>query len=152
MRRHLIFTFPLLFLPVLTLSQTGIPSFASLTQSQFAAINNGNGNVVFALPIMSSPGRGLNLNLNATYNSLMWVKSVAGGAPAWSPLGPWTLQTPVGATYDLVTTTSGSCGHLGSGYTETTLINGYTYVVRVSPPTPEPILVMPWTTAAIMQI
>lgn len=84
MRFHLVLAFGILALPACAFAQTGTPPFASFSQNQFSAINNGNLNNIFTIPAMSSPGRGLSLNVSAIYNSQVWVPQAnGGGALAW---------------------------------------------------------------------
>jgi RHS repeat-associated protein len=128
MRRYLVSITVVLVLSVCASAQTGVPPFASFSQGQFAAINNGNLNGFFAIPITSSPGRGLNLNFSAVYNSQVWAPEVnGGGALAWTPVAGWSLTSPTGSIQYQVGTTGGSCGRLGSGYTQTTTFFGYIY-------------------------
>src|SRR6266568_708866 len=85
MRRHLtIAVIAVLLLPAAAVAQTGFPPFASIDRQVFDARNDQNMNVNFALPIVSSSGRGVGLNVAVVYNSLNWV-----------PIGNgWTYSTP----------------------------------------------------------
>src|SRR6266699_4791153 len=84
MRRYLLSVFAALVVPICTLAQTGFPPFATIERSRFDARNDQNMNVNFALPIVSSSGRGVGLNVAVVYNSLNWV-----------PIGNgWTYSTP----------------------------------------------------------
>jgi RHS repeat-associated protein len=116
-------------LPVSALPQTGTPPFASFSQGQFAAINNGNLNGIFAIPVMSSPGRGLSLNLSAVYNSQVWAPQFNGaGALAWTPVAGWLLSSVTGQTTFQNQLQTGSCGpHGNGGYIDTYIYNGYVY-------------------------
>ena len=51
---------------------TGLPSFGSFTSGGFDTINNQNLNVLFSIPLVSSSGRGMPLNLSLTYNSVIY--------------------------------------------------------------------------------
>src|SRR5580658_2001550 len=124
MRRYMISMVMILFSPVCIFAQTGAPPFASFSQNQFAAINNGNLNTIFTIPIMSSPGRGSSLNISAVYNSQVWTPVINGG---WLLTGGWVFNFPMGYVSYAVNTTDGSCGRLGSGYTETTTFSSYVY-------------------------
>lgn len=128
MRRYLAFGLAALVLSACSFAQTGTPPFASFSQNQFSALNNGNLNSIFTIPVMSSPGRGLSLNVNAVYNSQVWFPAAnGGGALAWTPFGGWLLTSPIGYVTYQATTTTGSCGRLGEGFTQTTIYTGYVY-------------------------
>jgi RHS repeat-associated protein len=128
MRRYLVLALTLLALPKHAFAQTGTPPFASFSQSQFALINNGNLNSIFTIPVMSGSGRGLPLNFSAAYNSQVWAPEVNGaGALAWTPVAGWLLTSPIGQVTYQSNITTGSCGHLGQGYTDTTIYSGYVY-------------------------
>src|SRR5258707_271801 len=89
--------------PPLVCGQTGLglPPFGSFTSDGFDTVNNQILNVFFAIPIASSSGRGLPLNLNLAYNSLIWQKSSgtwiprtdASGNPTWG----WQKDFPAGS-------------------------------------------------------
>lgn len=61
---------------------TGIPPFSSVQSIGIDGINRQNLNVNFSVPIVSSPGRGLNFNFPVTNDSLLWVR----GTSAWTPV------------------------------------------------------------------
>jgi hypothetical protein len=64
---------------------TGFPPYGSFQDGRFDAVNRQNLNVNFAIPIVSSPGRGINLDFALVYDSLIWKQS--GGSPnAWTPV------------------------------------------------------------------
>jgi RHS repeat-associated protein len=90
--------------PFLLRAQTGLPPFGSFTQGGFDTINNQNLNIVFSIPIASSTGRGLPLNLNLSYNSLIWSKS----GTTWFPTPSWGWQKdfPVGGSVSYTTYSS----------------------------------------------
>jgi hypothetical protein len=68
-----------------TLAQTGSPAFGSFEQSGFDAVNRQNLNAIFAIPIMSIPGRGQSFQYSLVNNSLLWTQT--GGTPnAWTPV------------------------------------------------------------------
>jgi hypothetical protein len=81
MKRHLITVLVAILSPSCGLAQTGLTSFSSLDRMGLEVGNNQNLNVVLALPIVSSPGRGMNLDFSIVYNSLNW----APGGGAWNP-------------------------------------------------------------------
>src|SRR5215470_7780904 len=90
-------------IPCSLAAQTGLPPFGSFTQGGFDTINNQDLNVVFSIPIASSAGRGLPLNLNLTYNSLIWFKSGSTWFPA--PSWGWQKDFPVGGSVSYTTYT-----------------------------------------------
>ena len=45
-----------------------------------SGVNPGSQNINWSVPLVSLPGRGLDLNLSLTYNSLVWTKSSDGAA------------------------------------------------------------------------
>lgn len=129
MGRYSLCILALLVFPVLGFAQTGLPPFGSFSKGQFDVINDSYLNAIFAIPIISSPGRRLNLDFSAVYNSQVWAPEVNGaGALAWTQVAGWLLTSPTGQILNQVTTTYGQCGRLGSGYTQTTIINGYRYI------------------------
>lgn len=60
----------------------GLPPFGSLDVSAFDTINRQDLNVNFALPVMSSPGRGGALSHSIVNNSLLWSRQ----GNVWSPV------------------------------------------------------------------
>ena len=64
---------------------TGFPPYGSFEDGKFDGINRQDLNVNFAIPIMNSPGPGLNLSMGLVYDSSIW--SPASGT--WSPVGGW---------------------------------------------------------------
>jgi RHS repeat-associated protein len=79
---------------------TGFPPYGSFENGRFDTVNRQNLNVNISIPIVSSPGRGLNLNSFLAYNSIVWMKSggawvpIAEGSPV-SLLG-WKRTSPTG--------------------------------------------------------
>jgi RHS repeat-associated protein len=67
-----------------TLAQTGFPAFGSFEQSGFDAVNRQNLNAVFAIPIMSTPGRGQTFQYSLVNNSLLWNKTTVGPTTSWT--------------------------------------------------------------------
>src|SRR5215467_4002433 len=134
MRRHFLFAFAILVLPACAWPQTGFPPFASIDRSRFDARNNQNMNVNFALPIVSSPGRGSTLNLSAAYNSLTWVPVNILGTVYWTlaPQGNfgWQLGTPIGNTSYQYSSTRTRCGFIDgvATYTYVYTYSNYQYV------------------------
>lgn len=81
MMRFLITALAVILLPVCSLAQTGLPPFGSLDRIGLETRNNQDLNVVLAIPIMSSPGRGPNLNFSLIYNSTIWSNA----GTVWTP-------------------------------------------------------------------
>lgn len=63
---------------------TGFPPYGSFENGRFDAVNRQNLNVNFALPIVSSPGRGMNFRLAVVYDSLVWQKVTSGTTTSWT--------------------------------------------------------------------
>ena len=104
MKKQILLSGVFLVFPVLLLAQTtGLPPFGSFTNGGFDTINNQNLNAVFSIPIVSSSGRGLPLNLTLNYNTLIWVKGTV-----WTPAGNWGWQKdfPSGGSISYSTSTS----------------------------------------------
>ena len=65
---------------------TGFPPFGTFQNGQFDSVNLQNLNVNFAIPIVSTPGRGLNFAHSLTSNSLIWVPVfIQGDGTYWTP-------------------------------------------------------------------
>src|SRR5215475_6530896 len=79
---------------------TGIPAFSSIQSIALDSINRQDLNVNFSIPIVSSPGRGMNFSFPITNDSLLWMKKNnawtpvvnAAGTPTWG----WKTTTPAG--------------------------------------------------------
>src|SRR5260370_18114625 len=147
MRRYLLQILVIFALPTYAMAQTGVPPFGSFTPHRFDLVNNANANVVFAIPIMSSPGRGLNLDFSLVYNSQVWkpVLNLNSGTTAWTP-GGWLLGTynsPLnGTTTSQFTSTNGS-SRLGTiqSYSITSHYNNFIYWDILGTPHPLPLSV-----------
>src|SRR5713226_5255903 len=94
----------LALLPVSLCAQNtgvGLPAFGSFTGG-FDTINNQNLNAYLAIPVASSTGRGISLNLSLVNNSLLWQKVGSGWTPATdsagNPTWGWLKDFPVGGT------------------------------------------------------
>jgi hypothetical protein len=122
-------------MPTLVFAQspvTGLPPFGSLSSGGFDTINNQNLNAYFAIPIVSSAGRGMPLNLSLSYNSLIWQPLNSTWTPVVDAIGNptwgWGKDYPGGqARYKSVTTTI-KCFPPGSPWfftTKTTYSNFY---------------------------
>jgi RHS repeat-associated protein len=111
---------------------TGIPPFSSLTTSQFDTINNQNLNTYFAIPLVSSAGRGMPLSLSLVNNSLLWQKSGTSWAPvvdgSGNPTWGWQKDFPIGGyVYYTSITNNVKCEPGGELYPLTTYSN-FVYV------------------------
>ncbi len=91
--------FAFVLLPPVVFAQnpaTGLPPFGSFEVGPFDILNRQNLNVHFAIPIVSTPGRGLNFNFAIPYDSLVWQKSGSAWTTA-SGLG-WNKFIGTGST------------------------------------------------------
>ncbi len=79
---------------------TGFPPYGSFQRGDFDAVNLQNLNVNFSIPIVSSPGRGVDLNLSLAYNSLVWTVNAGVWSPVVNSTGQptwgWIRDDPVG--------------------------------------------------------
>lgn len=149
MRRYSISILATLALAVCASAQTGIPPYGSFTPNRFDLLNNANGNVVFAIPIMSSPGRGLNLDFSLVYNSHVWtpVLNPNSGTISWTG-GGWlggSYNNPLsGTTSSQFSSTSANCGCI-RGQCQGSIITGkytsFVYTDVLGTPHPLPLSV-----------
>src|SRR5437588_9801326 len=72
----------------------GLPPFGSFTQGGFDTINNQDLNASIAIPIASSAGRGLPLNVALTYNSQIF--QISGGVVIPATNWGWIWDFPPG--------------------------------------------------------
>ncbi len=80
----------------------GIPPYTSIQSNGFDAVNRQDLNVMIAIPIVSSPGRGMNLTFSLVQNSLLWKLSGSSwvsvtdrnGFATWG----WQLTNVTGST------------------------------------------------------
>lgn len=129
MRRYLFSTLAILCVPLCGLAQTGLPPFASIERMNLDLRNNQNLNVILAIPIVSNPDRGLNLDFSITYNSLTW----APGGGVWNPafnsnpnaLWGWQLNFKPNQTTYVTTTSQGTCGHIAGNTGQTYLTHDH---------------------------
>lgn len=70
---------------------TGFPPFGSFQPGGFDSINRQNLNIHFAIPIVRSPGRGLDFNFSLAYDSLLWRKLGSYWYPTTGASGAVTL-------------------------------------------------------------
>jgi RHS repeat-associated protein len=131
MKRYLISIIAAMLLPACGLAQTGLPPFGSLDHIGLEVRNNQDLNVLLAIPIMSSPGRGINLNLSLVYNSSIW----ANAGIIWLPTANnsswgWTTAFGTGYTTYNYSTSQRVCNHnLGDvTYIYTTTYQNYNYI------------------------
>src|SRR5277367_2026796 len=114
MRKLLLLILVALSPTVLFAQALGLPSFGSFTPGGFDTVNNQDLNIYFSIPIVSSTGRGLPLNLSLTNNSLVW-QNYGGlwfptvdfsGNPTWG----WQKDFPTGGvSYYTYTTAPLKC-------------------------------------------
>jgi hypothetical protein len=118
----------------------GLTPFGSFSSGGFDTVNNQNLNVFFAIPIVSSSGRGFPLNLNLAYNSLIWQKSGgtwipvtnASGNPTWG----WQKDFPSGSISYITSTSNPIKCYQGSQFYWATITyySGYGYTDSLGTP------------------
>ena len=65
---------------------TGTPQFSSVSGGPFDAVNIGNLNVHFAIPILHKAGRGMSFSQgDLTYESSIWIPVGSSGSQSWQP-------------------------------------------------------------------
>jgi len=104
---------------------TGLPSFGSFTSGGFDTVNNQNLNVLFSIPLISSAGRGMPLNLPLTYNSLVYQNYQNTWLPA-PPYGEWGWFQP--GTGSVTWTSQLTSFRCGTGYGTQTRYYNYSFV------------------------
>lgn len=79
---------------------TGFPPYGSFGNGGFDAVNLQNVNVNFSIPIVVSPGRGLDLRLALVYDSLLWKRDGGAWTPvtdqSGNPIWGWKNVSPTG--------------------------------------------------------
>jgi RHS repeat-associated protein len=90
-----------------TLAQTGFPAFGSFEQSGFDAVNRQNLNALFAIPIMSTPGRGQTFQYSLVNNSLLWTQTTVGSTTSWTSVTDASGNPTWGWTYGSAVSGSG---------------------------------------------
>lgn len=65
---------------------TGFPPYGSFEDGRFDAVNRQNLNVNFGVPIVLSPGRGVDFNFSVVQDSLIWQRTTTGSTAKWSPV------------------------------------------------------------------
>jgi len=125
-----------------TLAQTGFPAFGSFEQSGFDAVNRQNLNAVFAIPIMSTPGRGQTFQYSLVNNSLLWTKTTVGSTTSWAsvtdangnPTWGWSFGPAVSSAGQVLITliSSHTCHYIDPNtglpaFASYTIYSGYKY-------------------------
>jgi RHS repeat-associated protein len=137
MKRILSF-FALLILPSVAwgqMSVQGLPPFGSIDQGAFDSTNRQSLNTNIEIPLYSGSGRGLGLEVKATYNSAFWTISnnawvattVAGGAPSWGWNSPTTGTFLPAGYVSYLRGTQGSCGAYGGHQIPNAYFSDFTY-------------------------
>jgi len=70
-------------------SGVGVYAFGSFGGGPFDAVNIGNLNVHFAIPILSKAGRGIPFEYSLVYDSLVWTPVQVGATKRWQPRVGW---------------------------------------------------------------
>ncbi|MGB8786037.1 MAG: RHS repeat-associated core domain-containing protein [Candidatus Acidiferrales bacterium] len=94
----------------------GFPTFGSFANNGVDSVNLQNLNTVVTIPIVSSPGRGIPINVNVPYNALVWSYNPTSSSKAWTISGGFsqfsdnpTLVSLIGsATYQILTIPCGA--------------------------------------------
>jgi len=131
--KRIILVLSVLLSAVSAFAQTGIPPFSSLSTTPFDTVDNQNLNIYFAIPIVSSAGRGMPLSLSLINNSLIWQQSANSWTPVVDSLGNptwgWQKDIPAGGFVKYVSTTSApvKCEPGGQFYT-ITYYSSFSYI------------------------
>ncbi len=87
---------------------TGTPPFSSIAGGPFDAVNLGNLNVHFVIPILHKGGRGMSFDYYLTYDSSVWYPVGSTGNQSWQPVNSWGWSSSwTGATGYITNTNSG---------------------------------------------
>jgi|HubBroStandDraft_1064217.scaffolds.fasta_scaffold157779_2 hypothetical protein len=80
---------------------TGTPPFGSFGGGPFDAVNLGNLNAHFTIPVLNKAGRGMPFAYNLGYDSSVWTPMTSSGTTQWRPATNWgwSGQTQVSAGY-----------------------------------------------------
>src|SRR5258708_13795718 len=65
---------------------TGTPPFSSIAGGPFDAVNLGNLNVHFSVPILHKAGRGIPFNYDVNYESSIYEIVTSGSTKSWKPV------------------------------------------------------------------
>ncbi len=111
---------------------TGLTPFGSLSSFGFDTINNQNLNAYFAIPLVSSPGRGYSLTVSLINNSLIWQKAGTNWVPVvdqtGTPTWGWLEGMPPGGKVQFKSNTGNlKCVQTGQ-LVPFTFYSGYTYI------------------------
>lgn len=91
----------------------GTPPFGSYAGGPFDAVNLGNLNVHFGIPIRHKAGRGLPFSYDLSYDSTIWTPVTSGANHSWQPAASfgWQGLNPsfVGSTTYSVVFSTGTC-------------------------------------------
>src|SRR6267378_2460472 len=133
MRRYLVSVLALLALALCAHAQnpaTGFPPYGSFDRGQFDTVNLQDLNFNFAIPIATSPGRGMDFNFAIVYNSLNWAIVNNAWTPVLNSNWGWQLSSPTGQVSYKLLHGHQRCGFIDGvpAYIDTTTYNGYQYV------------------------
>jgi RHS repeat-associated protein len=89
--------------------QSGTPPFGSFGGG-LDAVNEGNNNVHWVVPVLHKAGRGTDFSYDLAYDSSVWYPVTSGSTTTWTPnkLG-WVASTPTGGGYVTYKTQSKTC-------------------------------------------
>jgi hypothetical protein len=68
---------------------TGAPPFSTIEGGPFDAVNLGNLNVHFSVPILHKAGRGIPFAYDLSYDNSIWTPVTSGGVTSWKPVTNW---------------------------------------------------------------
>ncbi len=112
---------------------TGFPPFGSFDAGRFDTVNVGNLNANFAIPIVSTHGRGTPFSISLVYDALIWQNTGTAWTPvtdrSGSPIWGWKTIFPLGDTLFNHRTSSVSkrCSIDYYDWITTETYNGYVY-------------------------
>ena len=76
---------------------TGTPPFSSMGGGPFDAVNLGNLNVHFSIPVLHKAGRGIPFTYDLTYDNSVWAPVTSSGTTTWTPVNNWGWTGPTQA-------------------------------------------------------
>ncbi len=109
---------------------TGTPQFGSFGGGPFDAVNLGNLNVHFAVPVVHKAGRGMDFTYDLSYDSSIWSPVVGSGSTNWMPVinWGWRGQTEVATGFVTYTVTQSPTCFFGGVYNGTVYVySNWTY-------------------------
>lgn len=68
---------------------TGTPRFSSMGGGPFDAVNLGNLNAHFSIPVLHKAGRGIPFSYDLSYDSSIWAPVTTNGTTTWTPVTSW---------------------------------------------------------------